>query len=61
VIKPLGALFQGAAGVSGASLLGNGRVALVLDVEALLRVAGARHDVQRTTTSQEGPCSEARS
>src|SRR5579859_999976 len=35
VIKPLGRLFQGIAGVSGSTILGNGRVALILDVPAL--------------------------
>ena len=35
VIKPLGRLFQGICGVSGSTILGNGRVALILDVPAL--------------------------
>jgi two-component system chemotaxis sensor kinase CheA len=35
VIKPLGQLFQGISGVSGSTILGNGRVALILDVPAL--------------------------
>jgi two-component system chemotaxis sensor kinase CheA len=35
VIKPLGGLFQGIRGVSGSTILGNGRVALILDVPAL--------------------------
>jgi two-component system chemotaxis sensor kinase CheA len=35
VIKPLGRLFQGISGVSGSTILGNGRVALILDVPAL--------------------------
>ncbi len=35
VIKPLGRLFQGIPGVSGSTILGNGRVALVVDVPAL--------------------------
>jgi two-component system chemotaxis sensor kinase CheA len=37
VIKPLGKMFDGVAGVSGSSILGNGRVALILDVAGLLR------------------------
>ncbi|MDY7228298.1 chemotaxis protein CheA [Hyalangium rubrum] len=37
VIKPLGRLFQHLPGVSGSAILGNGRVALVLDVSTLLR------------------------
>jgi len=35
VIKPLGRLLQGIRGVSGSTILGNGRVALILDVPAL--------------------------
>jgi two-component system chemotaxis sensor kinase CheA len=39
VIKPLPRSFRDVRGVSGAALLGNGRVALILDVPALLREA----------------------
>ncbi len=39
VIKPLGQLFQGIRGVSGSTILGNGRVALILDVPALCEEA----------------------
>lgn len=39
VIKPLGQLFQGIRGVSGSTILGNGRVALILDVPALCQEA----------------------
>jgi two-component system chemotaxis sensor kinase CheA len=42
VIKPLGRLFQGIRGVSGSTILGNGRVALILDVPALCREATRR-------------------
>jgi two-component system chemotaxis sensor kinase CheA len=37
VIKPLGTLFKGLPGVAGSSILGNGKVALILDVAGLLR------------------------
>ncbi len=37
VIRPLGKLFKGLPGVSGSTILGNGRVALILDVPSLLR------------------------
>jgi two-component system chemotaxis sensor kinase CheA len=37
VIKPLPAVFKAIPGVSGSAILGNGRVALILDVPALLR------------------------
>ncbi|HLY62609.1 MAG TPA: chemotaxis protein CheA [Terriglobia bacterium] len=36
VIKPLGKIFQGLPGVSGSTILGNGRVALILDVPAIV-------------------------
>lgn len=39
VIKPLGRLFQGLPGISGASILGDGRVALILDAARLLASA----------------------
>jgi two-component system chemotaxis sensor kinase CheA len=39
VVKPLGSLFKGIPGVAGSSILGNGRVALILDVAGLLREA----------------------
>jgi len=39
VIKPLGKLFQRIAGISGSAILGNGRVALILDVAGLLERA----------------------
>jgi len=41
VIKPLGRLFQGIRGVSGSTILGNGRVALILDVPAICETAVA--------------------
>ncbi len=37
VVKPLGTVFKGIPGVAGSSILGNGRVALILDVPGLLR------------------------
>jgi two-component system chemotaxis sensor kinase CheA len=36
VIKPLGRLFQGLPGIAGSAILGTGRVALILDLPALL-------------------------
>jgi two-component system chemotaxis sensor kinase CheA len=41
VIKPLGSLFERLSGISGSTILGNGEVALILDVQALVqRVIG---------------------
>jgi two-component system chemotaxis sensor kinase CheA len=37
VIKPLSKMFRGLPGVAGSTILGNGRVALILDVPALMR------------------------
>ncbi len=42
VIKPLGALFRNVPAVAGSTIGGNGRVALILDVQALLGLAEAR-------------------
>jgi two-component system chemotaxis sensor kinase CheA len=36
VIKPLGRLFRGLPGIAGSAILGSGRVALILEVAALL-------------------------
>ncbi len=41
VIKPLGKLFQELPGVSGSTILGNGRVALILDVPSIVAKAAA--------------------
>ena len=42
VIKPLGKFFQGLPGVSGSTILGNGKVALILDVPGLMREAAGK-------------------
>lgn len=39
VIKPLGRLFRGLPGVAGSAIVGDGRVALILDVPRLVRTA----------------------
>jgi two-component system chemotaxis sensor kinase CheA len=49
VIKPLGPLFQDLPGVSGSTILGNGRVSLILDVAALLRDAVGRESSRAVT------------
>jgi two-component system chemotaxis sensor kinase CheA len=49
VIKPLSSLFKQTVGVSGSTILGSGRVALILDVPALLREAVARTSSRRDT------------
>ena len=37
VIKPLGALLQGLDGMAGATITGDGKIALILDVPGLLK------------------------
>jgi two-component system, chemotaxis family, sensor kinase CheA len=46
VIKPLGRMFQGLPGISGSSILGDGRVALILDVARLLRLTSTRRETE---------------
>lgn len=36
MIKPLGAMLQGTKGLSGATITGNGRIALILDLPELI-------------------------
>ena len=43
IIKPLNRLFQKVTGVSGSTILGDGRVALILDVSVLMRDAILQH------------------
>ena len=42
VIKPLGQLFRNVQGISGSTILGSGEVALILDVQSLVRVTAQR-------------------
>jgi two-component system chemotaxis sensor kinase CheA len=43
VIKPLGELFKGLRAIAGSTILGSGRVALILDLPTVLDAAAARH------------------
>ncbi|MGI0115292.1 chemotaxis protein CheA [Zooshikella sp. RANM57] len=45
VIKPLGALLQGTPGMSGATITGDGRIALILDVPSLLKQYARKQSV----------------
>jgi len=47
VVKPLGPQLSGIQWLSGATVLGNGRVAMILDVPALMRRAASLHGVAR--------------
>jgi two-component system chemotaxis sensor kinase CheA len=44
VIKPLGELFRHLSGISGSTILGNGRVALIIDVPGLVQFAEQRDE-----------------
>ncbi|WP_426745552.1 chemotaxis protein CheA [Myxococcus faecalis] len=54
VIRPLGRLFQDAPGISGSSILGDGRVGLILDTSTLVRRA-----IRRAAETPESPFTEA--
>ncbi|NKE67503.1 chemotaxis protein CheA [Ramlibacter sp. RBP-2] len=56
VIKPLGRLFDGLAGISGSTILGSGEVALILDVPGLVQratQAGGPRQSQATASTVE--------
>jgi chemosensory pili system protein ChpA (sensor histidine kinase/response regulator) len=58
VVKSLGPQFAGVGGISGATILGDGSVVVILDLLALIRaqhIDGTRRSVQ-TDTSSAGPC-----
>jgi two-component system chemotaxis sensor kinase CheA len=52
VIKPLASLFRRVPGVSGSALLGDGRVALILDVGNLMRAALAALEAKQAAEAQ---------
>ncbi len=43
VIKPLGAMLQGTRGLSGATITGDGRIALILDLPSLIQAYAGHH------------------
>lgn len=52
VIKPLGRIFQHLKGISGATILGSGEVAMILDVAQVLdKVMSAHHTAEVTSTA----------
>lgn len=53
VIKPLGRIFEHLQGVSGATVLGSGEIALILDVQGLVQVASQRARGQKTQQAQQ--------
>jgi len=54
VIRPLGRLFQDAPGISGSTILGDGRVGLILDTPSLVRRA-----IRRAAERSDFPLTEA--
>lgn len=54
VVKSLGPQFTGVQGVSGATILGDGRVVLILDLLAYLRAHQARQPLQRAINETHG-------
>ncbi|HXN82419.1 MAG TPA: chemotaxis protein CheA [Myxococcales bacterium] len=52
VVKPLGQLFESVVGITGSAILGDGKVALIVDVPALLRLA---IDRQAAESASETP------
>lgn len=53
VIKPLGRMFDTLRGISGSTILGDGRVALILDVGALVREVMKRHEREPASSHLE--------
>jgi two-component system, chemotaxis family, sensor kinase CheA len=56
VIKPLGEVFKDLKGISGATILGNGEVAMIVDVPGLVQHASLKHIT--TVTEQSGSSQE---
>ncbi|PWI33592.1 chemotaxis protein CheA [Vibrio albus] len=54
VIKPLGAVFQNLSGISGATVLGSGDIALILSVQELIE--RAEQYAEQIHTSESGSC-----
>jgi len=54
VMKPIGRFLTGIPGVAGSAILGNGRVALILDVEGLLRDPVQQGDDAESTAAMAG-------
>jgi two-component system chemotaxis sensor kinase CheA len=54
VIKPLGKIFEKLAGISGATILGSGEVALILDVPALVQRYGIFAGIEEGLHCQQG-------
>ncbi|WP_432240690.1 chemotaxis protein CheA [Herbaspirillum robiniae] len=58
VIKPLGQLFGKVKGLSGSTILGDGRVALILDIPHLVQYTQQQEQYHPTTQAERGVASE---
>ncbi|MCS6984309.1 MAG: chemotaxis protein CheA [Leptospiraceae bacterium] len=47
VIKPLGRIFEGLAGLGGATILGEGEIAFILDIPKIIEMASVRRDLHQ--------------
>lgn len=59
VIKPLGSLFKHLRGIGGSTILGTGEVALILDVAALIQLAGQSEERRLPPGSRYAPALES--
>jgi len=59
VVKPLGHLFREVPGVSGCTIFGSGRIALILDVPVILAAAVERGSAAASSTPSEAGAHEA--
>jgi two-component system chemotaxis sensor kinase CheA len=55
VIKSLESNYRPVPGISGATILGDGRVALILDIPGLVRLARQQGDIPNETARLAGP------
>jgi two-component system chemotaxis sensor kinase CheA len=51
VIKPLGKIFEHLKGISGATVLGSGEIALILDVQGLIDLAGGKTALKQAASA----------
>lgn len=55
VIKSLGAAMKGLPGISGGSILSDGRVGIILDIAGIVKLATAKNNVVKENTAAETP------
>ena len=60
IVKPIGPQFDGVPGISGATVLGDGRVVVVLELAALVRIIGSQTQKQAESRALRAARQEAR-